>query len=56
MSIWKDLLFLGGHVATPAALDALRDAPAGAPAPTTAPCAPDRTAQGAAPAPIAVSP
>jgi capsular polysaccharide biosynthesis protein len=54
MSIWKDLLFLGGHVATPAALDALRDAPAGTPEPTIAPCAADRPAQGVAPAPLAV--
>ncbi len=43
MSIWKDLLFLGGHVATPSALDALRDAPA-VPAPVVARGAPVRPA------------
>lgn len=49
MGLWKDLLFLGGHVATPAGLEALgatgADAPVAADAataePNVAPAAPE---------------
>ena len=47
MTIWKDLLFLGGHVVTPAALEALRDAKAPAPA-VSAPATPTGRPSGAA--------
>lgn len=37
MSIWKDLLFLGGYVTTPATLDGTRDVPVRPAPPARAP-------------------